>query len=319
MYHVNGWGTPYAAVLAGADLVLPGRSVAPRRLIDLIERERVSVTGAVSTVWRDLAEFAPGHDLTGLRVALSGGGPLPAALARTWTDRFGVALRNVWGMTEVGPVGTLPDLRVADSGLRTAAASGPRHQAVDPAFLRPGPPSPLVRLRVRDPADGAPESPRAGSGEVQASGPLAAGSYLADRAPDRFTADGWFRTGDLGFFDDGGNLHLTDRMRDVIKSGGEWISSVDLENAVMDHPDVLEAAVIGAPHPRWEERPVAFVVLRERCTLTRDSLNEHLSALVPRWWFPDEIVLVDQLPRNGTGKIEKSALRERYALSVDQV
>jgi fatty-acyl-CoA synthase len=300
MFHANAWGLPFSATFTGADLVLPGHGSEPSRLVDLLETHRATCAGAVVTVWRDMLPHTAGHDLSHLERAWTGGGPLPPSLSRAWYDSAGIMLSNGWGMTELGPLGTVSRLRREHSGLTL-------QQQLD-VLASPGPPVPLVRLRIGD------DTPEPGSpGELQVSGPTVASAYYGGAGPDRFSADGWLRTGDIAMLDHSGNLQITDRLKDVIKSGGEWISSVSLENMIMEHPDVAEAAVIGVPHERWDERPIAIAVPRTGAQLSERLLLDHLRPRVAKWWLPDRILISAALPRNATGKIAKSALREQYA------
>jgi fatty-acyl-CoA synthase len=302
MFHANAWGLPYASVFVGADIVLPGVDPRPAVLVDMILTCDVSVTACVATVWRDMLPHARGHDLSRIRRALSGGGPLSPTLAREWRDECQVTLNNTWGMTELAPSGSIARVRTASSGSDEAAQRS--------ALLRPGTPNALVRLRVGDPVTGEPLARGAHSvGEIQVSGPTTASGYLGGVASDRFTPDGWLRTGDLGTLSTNGELVITDRLKDVIKSGGEWISTIDLENALMDNPDVAEAAVIGVPDARWDERPLAFVVPRPGVEIRPEAVRRDLATRVAKWWVPETIIVTSSLPRNSTGKISKTDLR----------
>jgi fatty-acyl-CoA synthase len=301
MFHANAWGLPHASVFAGADLVLPGVDPRPATLVDLMLRLDVTVTACVATVWRDMLPYARGHGFPRLRRALTGGGPLSPSLARDWQDECRVTLNNTWGMTELAPSGSIARVRNASSG-DNAAQQG--------ALLRPGTPNALVRLRVGDPWTGEPLPRDAQSvGEIQVSGPTTASGYLGGVGSDRFTRDGWLRTGDMGTLSANGELVITDRLKDVIKSGGEWISTMDLENALMDNPDVAEAAVIGIPDERWGERPLAFIVPRAGVELRPEAVRADLATRVAKWWIPETIIVTASLPRNATGKISKSDLR----------
>jgi fatty-acyl-CoA synthase len=303
MFHANAWGLPHASVFAGADIVLPGVEPRPASLVDLMLTLGVSVTACVATVWRDMLPYARGHDLSRLRRALTGGGPLSSSLAREWQDECQVMLNNTWGMTELSPSGSIARVR--------KASSGGDHAAQLDALLRPGTPNALVRLRVGDLGTGEP-LPRGvqSVGEIQVSGPTTASGYLGGVGNDRFTPDGWLRTGDMGTLSANGELVITDRLKDVIKSGGEWISTIDLENALMDNPDVAEAAVIGVPDERWDERPLAFIVPRPGVDLRPEAVRADLATRVAKWWVPETIIVTASLPRNATGKISKSDLRQ---------
>jgi fatty-acyl-CoA synthase len=306
MFHANAWGLPYGAMLAGAALVLPGRSAEPEHLLSLMARERVTLAAAVPTVWTSLLPRLDDHDLSGLRMLLGGGAAVPASLSEAYRARVGLPLTHSWGMTEVSPVGAIGGTRS-----RHAGAAEEEQVAVRAAQ---GQPMPLVRLRLSDVEDGH-EPPRDGRsiGELQVAGPWVASGYFRVEATDAFTEDGWLRTGDLATIDGEGYVRLADRMKDLIKSGGEWISSVELEAAIASHPDVAEVAVVARPDPRWGERPIAYVVLREGSATSADDLARHVSPLVARWWLPDEFVFMPVLPKTGTGKLSKSALRARTA------
>jgi acyl-CoA synthetase (AMP-forming)/AMP-acid ligase II len=302
MFHANAWGLPYGAMMAGAALVLPGASADPAHLLGLMEAERVSVAGAVPTVWTSLAPELGGYDLGAARFLLGGGSAVAPALSETYRAAIGVPITHSWGMTEVSPVGAIGGTRTQHAGATEAEGVAVR--------AAQGQPLPLVNVRIVDVETGS-ELPRDGRavGELQVAGPWVAGGYFRADGDDGFTGDGWLRTGDLATIDAQGYLRLVDRIKDLIKSGGEWISSVQLEAALASHPDVVEVAVIGRPDPRWMERPVAYVVLRAGSTTTADQLLRHITPKVAKWWLPDEVVFMATLPKTGTGKLSKSALR----------
>ncbi|MBQ0826847.1 long-chain fatty acid--CoA ligase [Streptomyces sp. RG38] len=302
-FHANAWGLPYGAMMAGASLVLPGPSTDPAHLLRLWETERVTVAGAVPTVWTSLVPELGAYDLSATRFLLGGGSAVPPALAETYRAAIGVPITHSWGMTEVSPVGAI-------GGTRTQHREATAQERVAVRAAQ-GQPLPLVNLRIVDVETGR-ELPRDGHavGELQVAGAWVAGGYFRVRADDSFTDDGWLRTGDLATIDADGYLRLVDRIKDLIKSGGEWISSVELESAIASHPDVVEVAVIARPHPRWTERPVAYVVLRDGGAATADDLVRHLTPMVAKWWLPDEFVFMTELPKTGTGKLSKKALRE---------
>jgi fatty-acyl-CoA synthase len=298
LYHVLGWGLPYATALAGADLVLPGPSNQPEHLARLIQEERVTKAAAVPTVWVQMARLFhdPAWDLSSVRELLVGGAPVPRDLIRRYR-RHGVAIAQGWGMTEMSPSGTMS----RESG----EGEGPSKQ---------GAAIPLVELRLSDfegnelPWDG--ES----VGELETRGPCIASAYYQPDDPEaaqRFR-DGWLRTGDLARVEPDGTVEIVDRTKDLVKSGGEWISSVELENAITAHPGVLEAAVIAVPDPKWDERPLALVVPEPGAELGEEALRESLRSRVAKWWIPDRFELVDEIPRTATGKHDKKQLRERY-------
>ncbi|MEU8401590.1 long-chain fatty acid--CoA ligase [Nonomuraea sp. NPDC048892] len=310
MFHVNAWGLPYAAMLCGADLVLPGPAMRPEELIAQMERQRVTFTGAVPTVWRSLEPLLKEHDLSSLRTIICGGGAVDGALSRSYEEAIGIPLTNAWGMTETSPVVTVARLSTV-------------HDDLDPDARRavigtPGPAIPLTELRLA--ADDGTEIAWDGvtPGELQVSGPTIAARYVGEERPGpAFTDDGWLRTGDVATIDEHGYVRIVDRTKDLVKSGGEWISSVELEGAIMADPRVAEAAVIGVPHPRWGERPVAYVVRRPGAVLSADDVREHLTAYVARWWIPEEVLFVPEIPKTATGKFSKRQLRMQHPHSDD--
>ncbi|USX55311.1 long-chain fatty acid--CoA ligase [Lentzea sp. HUAS12] len=308
MFHANAWGLPYGAMMTGASLVLPGPSSDPTHLLTLMETERVTVAGAVPTVWTSLVPQLAFHDLGATRFLLGGGSVIAPALSETYRAAIGVPITHSWGMTEISPVGTIGGTRTQHHGTTAAEQTAVR--------AAQGQPLPLVTLRIADVETGQ-ELPRDGSaiGELQVAGPWVAGGYYQVDAVDSFTDDGWLRTGDLATIAPDGYIRLVDRMKDLIKSGGEWISSVELESAITSHPDVVEVAVIARPDPKWGERPVAYVVLRDGSATTGDDLLAHITPAVAKWWLPDEVVFRSALPKTGTGKLSKSSLRDLTQVS----
>jgi fatty-acyl-CoA synthase len=298
MFHANAWGWPYAAVASGADLVLPGGDLSARAILRLIERDRPTITGAVPTVLSDLlgvvGDAGRRPDLSSLRMVLCGGSAVPEQLARAYRDDHGVEVVPAWGMTEVSPLGSVA---WPTYGVSTVPQGSTGRMVFD------------VEARIVD-ADGQ-ELPRDGRsvGELEVRGPWVATRYHRDESPESFH-DGWLRTGDVGTLDEHGYLVLTDRAKDVIKSGGEWISSVALENALAAQPGVREAAVVAIQDDRWGERPLAVVAARDP---DLGSLRAGLAAAVPRWWLPDAWAVVDQVPRTSVGKYDKRLLRELHA------
>lgn len=305
MFHVNAWGLPYAAMQCGADLVLPGPSTAPEDLVALLARHRVTFSAAVATVWRDLVPWLPQHDLSSLRHIACGGGAVDDALSSAYERAIGIPLTNAWGMTETSPVVTTSRLATAHHGL-----SGEARRLL---LGTPGPAVPLTEIRVV--SDDGVVQPRDGAsaGELQVAGSTIASAYFGDRGADAFTADGWLRTGDVATIDELGYLRIVDRTKDLVKSGGEWISSVELESAIMADPRVREAAVVGVVHPRWGERPVACVVPAPGVPLTADDVREHLRDRVASWWIPERVEMMTEIPKTATGKWSKQVLRQRLA------
>jgi fatty-acyl-CoA synthase len=293
MFHANAWGIPYAAAMCGARLVLPGPRPGARELADLIAQEGVTKAAGVPTVWQDMTQLSPAPDLGSLQEIICGGSAVSEALITTYKERFGVPIVQAWGMTEMSPVGS-----VSRPGVDSAPADEVRLRALQ------GTPAPLVEARIDAEA----------GGELQVAGPWVAASYHGE-APgeDKFTPDGWLRTGDVAELVDGRYLRLVDRTKDLIKSGGEWISSVELESHIAAHPDVREVAVIAVPDERWGERPCACVVVRDGAGLDAAALRAFLADRVAGWWIPDRLELIDEVPRTSVGKHDKKVLRTRFA------
>ncbi len=304
MFHANSWGFPYACALMGSSMVMPSRFVTAERLARAIESERVTVSGAVPTVWLDLLAYADREkpDLSSLRMLVCGGAAVPESLIRAFDERHGVRIVQAWGMTETSPLASVCHPHAALEGDELFAARA-----------RQGRPLPLVEARIV--GDDGEEAPWDGetTGELEVRGPWIASEYYEDPAGAEKFHDGWLRTGDIASLDADGSIRISDRAKDVIKSGGEWISSVDLENAIMAHPAVREACVIAMPHERWSERPLACVVLDEGASLTPEELREHLLDHVVKWWLPDEVAFVDEIPKTSVGKFDKKVLRGQLA------
>lgn len=305
MFHANAWGLPYSATMVGATHVYPGAQPTPEDVGGLIEECRVTVTGGVPTVLIGLLAAMEKRrvDLSSLRCVPCGGSAVPQALIERFQS-LGVSVVQAWGMTETAPLATLSRPRSSMNGWSEAERLAVR--------AKQGTPVPGVELRIVG-EDGNP-LPWDGTtfGELQVRGPWVVGAYYNDPRSTEAFHDGWFRTGDVATIDADGYMRITDRAKDVIKSGGEWISSVELENAIMAHPAVLEAAVIGLPHERWQERPLACVVVKSGAELTRQQVLDHLESRVAKWWMPEDVVFVDTLPKTSVGKIAKRDLRERF-------
>jgi fatty-acyl-CoA synthase len=309
MFHANAWGLPYAALMAGADLVLPDCHLDAKSLIDMIEKLRPTVAGAVPTIWNDVMHHLEkdSHDVSSLRLVACGGSAVPVSLMRTFEEKHGVQIRQLWGMTETSPMATMawppPDT--------------PEHQHW--AFrATQGQPVCGVEARIVDDDGKVLPNDNEAVGEVEVRGPWITSSYYKSQDESKFDS-GWLRTGDVGRIDERGFITLTDRSKDVIKSGGEWISSVDLENALFEHPDVIEAAVVAVPDERWQERPLAVVVAREGSDVKAEDLRKFLADKVVRWWLPERWTFVDEIPRTSVGKYDKKTIRSRYAEDVYEV
>ncbi len=309
MFHANAWGYPYLAAMLGAKLVFPGPHLDPESLLEDFSQEGVTWTAGVPTIWLgilQLLDAEPGRfDLSRMKGMLVGGAAVPRAMIAAFEERHGLRICQGWGMTETSPVAStvaLPtDLAEADAETRWD------FQATA------GIPLPLVEIRVRDGEEDVPWDGES-MGELEVRGPWVAASYYdAPETADRWTGDGWFRTGDIVSMHPRGYIQIKDRTRDVIKSGGEWISSVELEGALMAHPAVAEAAVIAVPDEKWGERPLAAVALGEGASATADELREFLAPQFAKWWLPDRFEFVDEIPKTSVGKFRKIALRERFA------
>jgi fatty-acyl-CoA synthase len=308
MFHANAWGLAHAAVASGASLVMPGPDLSPTAIANLIEHEKVTVAAGVPTIWMGVLPELKGRDTSSLRAIPCGGSAVPRALSEAYREQTGLPIMQAWGMTETSPIASVGRIK---STLDAELDDDGR------ADLRATVGQPSVCVEVRIVRSGSTESlPWDGeqSGELQVRGPWIASEYYADeRSPESFTEDGWLKTGDVAVIDAHGYIRLVDRTKDVIKSGGEWISSVDLENELMGHPKVAEAAVIGVPHPKWAERPLACVVVKPGEELTKDEVLAHLEGRVARWWLPDDVVFVEEIPKTSVGKFSKKDLRDRFS------
>ncbi|MFM8266688.1 MAG: long-chain fatty acid--CoA ligase [Ilumatobacteraceae bacterium] len=300
MFHANAWGMPYAAWMVGADLVFPQQFLQAAPLSRIITETRPTITGAVPTVMNDLLHNAPDTDMSSFRLVMSGGSAVPRGLIEGFRDTFGVPMVQGWGMTETSPVAAIGnppkergDLTESDWRVKTGR-------------VLPG-----VEMRITD--DTGAEQPWDGTalGEIEVRGPWVTASYYMVDDPDRFH-DGWLRTGDVASIMPNGFVMISDRAKDVIKSGGEWVSSVDLENTIMGHPGVLEAAVIGVPDERWDERPLACVVRKPGATVTAAELRTWLADRTARFWLPERWAFVDAVPKTSVGKFDKKVLRAQH-------
>jgi acyl-CoA synthetase (AMP-forming)/AMP-acid ligase II len=306
MFHANAWGLPFAATMNGCKQVMPGRNLQPEALLDLLQNERVTLTGAVPTVWLAVINAIENHPdrwrlAPGLRI-VSAGSAVPESLFRRF-DKVGVRVIQPWGMTETTPIATV--------SIPKAAMKDWPQDDLYAVRAKQGMPSPFIDIRAvglegEVPWDGETD------GELEVRGPWVTDSYYRMERGDRWTADGWFRTGDVATIDAGGYVKITDRVKDMIKSGGEWISSIDMENAMVGHEAVREAAVIAVRHPKWQERPLAVIVLKDGTTVTEAELRVFLEKRFARWQVPDAFVFVEELPHTSTGKLLKTKLRKDF-------
>jgi len=307
MFHANSWCLPYTAVMAGADQIFAGPNPQPRDICQLVQAEKVTFTGAVPTVWIAVKELCEkeGFDISSLRTIAIGGSAAPRSLQQAYAKNFGVQMSHAWGMTEMTPLGTV-------TRLKSYMGDWPEEKKYD-VFARVGYPSVGVDVRIVDDAGTELAWDGESMGELQVRGPWVVASYYDNpESADRFTADGWFRTGDVATIDAEGYVQITDRTKDLIKSGGEWVSSVDVENLIMGHPKVLEAAVIAVPHPKWVERPLACVVPKPGSVIEPIEILDFLRPKLARWALPDAVEIIDAVPKTSVGKFDKKVLRERY-------
>ncbi len=306
MFHVNAWTMPFMAALLGTKLVLPGKDLDGESIYQLLNAEQVTFSAGVPTVWQMLFDYLEksGHKLPYLNKACIGGSAAPRSMLETFRDVYDVDPQHAWGMTETTSVGSSPST--------TAQVAAAGKDAIMDAKMTQGRAVFGAELRIVN--DDGEELPRDGksAGKLLIRGWAVASRYLKSDSHDAFLNDGWFDTGDLGTIDPNGYLQLTDRAKDMIKSGGEWISSIDLENAAAGHPDLAAAAVIGISHPKWDERPLMVVVMKPGKVLDQNSILKHIEGKVAKWWLPDDIVAIETLPLGATGKVQKNELRDAF-------
>ena len=311
MFHVNAWGLPYAACMMGSKLVFPGAGLDGKSLYELFESERVTLSAGVPTVWQGLLSYVESNDLkfSTMRRTVIGGSACPPAMMTTFQERYDVQVIHAWGMTEMSPVGTVAVLKGSQVDLPAAERFALQSKQGRAVYG--------VDMKIVD-ADGK-ELPWDGehSGELMVRGPWIVSQYFKGEGGDPLVRDadgnGWFPTGDVATIDSSGFMQITDRSKDVIKSGGEWIGSIDLENVAMAHPAVAMAACIAARHQKWDERPLLIVVRKPNATLTKEELIAFYEGKIAKWWTPDDVVFVESIPLGATGKMLKNRLREQYS------
>ena len=308
MFHVNAWGLPYTATLAGSKQVLPGQHLDPASLIEDYEQEKVTFTAGVPTVFlamlQALDQESETHDLSALRSMVIGGAAAPKGVIKAYKERHGIEVIHAWGMTEMAPIGSVANITPEIKALSEEEQLEYR--------AKQGYPTPFVEIRARGDEGFVPWDGET-MGELEVRGPSIIKSYFnTEEGDDKFSEGGWFRTGDIVTIDQYGFIKITDRDKDLVKSGGEWISSVELENALMAHPAVAQAAVIAIPHEKWDERPLAAIVLKEGESVTADDLREHLKGDFANWWLPDAYEFVEEIPQTATGKFLKMKLRDQF-------
>jgi fatty-acyl-CoA synthase len=309
MFHANAWCFPYACTMTGVKQVFPGPHLDPVSLLEDFQEQRVTVTAGVPTIWMGVLQALdanPGaYDTSSIRLMTVGGAAPPRALIEALGERHGLHVVHGWGMTEMSPVGTMSGLAGQETGLSQEEAYSRRAMQ--------GPPIPFVEIRARG-EDGLVSWDGQAMGELEVRGPSIASAYFeAEEGDDRWTEDGWFRTGDVVTIHPDGFVEVQDRAKDLVKSGGEWISTVALENALMGHPAVAEAAVIAVPDEKWSERPLAVVVLREGEEASPEELRDHLAPSFAKWWLPDRFEFLDEIPKTAVGKFRKTTLREQFS------
>ncbi|HEX9231122.1 MAG TPA: long-chain fatty acid--CoA ligase, partial [Jatrophihabitantaceae bacterium] len=307
MFHANAWGIPYTAVLSGASLVMPGPDLSPQAIVSLLESEKVTIAAGVPTIWMAMVPLLDGRDLSSLRTIICGGSAVPRALSEAWRAKIGLPITQAWGMTELSPLGSVCFLRSEYDELTEDEKADIRATA--------GVAAPGVEVRIVDPDTRAPLPwDDKSAGELECRGPwIAKQYYRTDEPGEQYTPDGWLRTGDVAAISQLGYIRLVDRTKDLVKSGGEWISTVDLENEIMAHPKVAEAAVIAVRHPKWMERPLACVVVKPGEQLDKADVLDFLRDKFTPWQMPDDVVFIDEVPKTSVGKFSKKTLRDQFA------
>jgi fatty-acyl-CoA synthase len=306
LFHANSWSLAFSAPMSGASLVMPGPKLDGASIYELLDTCKVTITAAVPTIWMMLLTHLEQNKLTlpHLRRVLIGGSACPRMMLEKFQDNYDVPVTHAWGMTEMSPIGTCGTMKPEIEGLGAEAKLGIQEKQGFAMFTD--------EMKVTD--DAGKELPWDGKtfGRLKVRGPAVAGAYYKGRDGDILDSEGFFDTGDVAHIDMHGYMQITDRSKDVIKSGGEWISSIELENLAVGHPEVAEAAVIGVPHPKWDERPLLVVVARKGSSPTKEAILDFIQPKVARWWMPDDVVFVDEIPHTATGKIMKTALRETF-------
>jgi fatty-acyl-CoA synthase len=306
LFHANGWSLAFSAPMNGASLVLPGAKMDGASIYELLMNYKVTFTAAVPTVWLMLLQHLEqtGDKLPYLKRVVIGGSACPRAMAKTFEEVYGVEVIHAWGMTEMSPLGSLCTMKPEYAGLSGDARLDIQQKQGHPPFG--------VEMKITD--DNGRELPWDGKtfGRLKVRGPAVARAYYKGEGGEVFEEDGWFDTGDVATMDRHGYMQVTDRAKDVIKSGGEWISTIDLENLAVGHPKVAEAAVIGIAHPKWDERPLLVIVLKKDEKASKEELIGFMQGKVAKWWLPDDVAFVEEIPHTATGKIQKTALRKQF-------
>jgi fatty-acyl-CoA synthase len=310
MFHANCWGLPYSSTLVGADQVFPGVRPDPRVICELVANEGVTFSAGVPTIWIGVLDYlqrsGEEYDLSSLRQIISGGSAVPLAILQAYRDQLGVEIVHAYGMTEAAPLISVNRRR---SWMDHLPESEQLAISAKQGVIAPG-----IEMRLVDENGDDADWDGEQRGELWFRGPWVADEYVNDERSDETFVDGWYHSGDIASIDRDGYIQIVDRVKDMVKSGGEWISSVDLESAIMAHPDVLEAAVVAIPHPQWQERPLACVVPRSETSslLTKDTILDFIRDDFARWWLPDDVIFIDEIPKTSVGKFDKKVLRERF-------
>ncbi|AKI01685.1 acyl-CoA synthetase (AMP-forming)/AMP-acid ligase II [Hoeflea sp. IMCC20628] len=314
LFHANGWSTAFSAPMAGCAMVMPGAGMDGASIYEILTKEKVTITAAVPTIWLMLLQHMEKHggDLPDLTRVVIGGSACPRAITQAFQDTYGVEVIHAWGMTEMSPLGTVCSVKPDYAHLEGEDKLDLQAKQGHPPFT--------VEMKITD--DENQELPWDAKtfGRLKVRGPAVSSAYYKGRGAEQFDADNWFDTGDVAHVDQHGYMQITDRAKDVIKSGGEWISSIEIENHAVGHPEVAEAAVIGVAHPKWDERPLLVIVVKEGLSPSKQSLLDFLEGKIAKWWMPNDVVFVDEIPHTATGKILKTALRDQlkgYALPID--
>ncbi|MEX3007189.1 long-chain-fatty-acid--CoA ligase [Hoeflea sp. TYP-13] len=306
LFHANGWSTAFLCPMVGAGMVLPGAGMDGQSIYQLLTEERVTMTAAVPTVWLMLLQHLEQVDgkLPDLENVVIGGSACPRAITQAFQDKYGVRVIHAWGMTEMSPLGTLCSIKPEYGHLEGEEKLDLQAKQGHPPFT--------VEMKITDDENNALPWDGETFGRLKVRGPGVSASYYKGRGAEQFDADNWFDTGDVAHVDPHGYMEITDRAKDVIKSGGEWISSIELENLAVGHDDVAEAAVIGIVHPKWDERPLLVIVRKEGCEPSKEAILDFMRGKIAKWWMPDDVAFVDEIPHTATGKIQKTVLREQF-------
>ena len=306
LFHANGWSTAFVCPMVGASMILPGAGMDGQSIYEMLTQEHVTMTAAVPTVWLMLLQHMEDIDgsLPELENVVIGGSACPRAITQAFQDKYGVRVIHAWGMTEMSPLGTLCSIKPEYMHLEGEEKLDLQAKQGHPPFT--------VEMKITDDENNTLQWDGQTFGRLKVRGPGVSSSYYKGRGAEQFDEDNWFDTGDVAHVDAHGYMEITDRAKDVIKSGGEWISSIELENLAVGHEDVAEAAVIGIAHPKWDERPLLVIVRKNGSEPTKESILDFMNGKIAKWWMPDDVAFVDEIPHTATGKIQKTVLRDQF-------